>query len=64
MFRAVPPPIIRSTQLHTSFRYCQPILLLAGTVAEMESQFHVSHGTSQQQYWLTIPEGECAFMCS
>jgi len=28
MFQAVPPPIIRSTY---SFRYCQPILLLAAT---------------------------------
>jgi len=36
MFQAVPPPIIRSKTCTYSFRYCQPILLLAGSVDEME----------------------------
>jgi len=35
-----------------SFKYCQPILLLAATVDKM------------QQYWLTIPEAVCRVMCS
>ena len=39
-----------------SFRYCQPILLQAGIVAEMELRL--------QQYWLTIPEADCTVMCS
>jgi len=45
-----------------SFRYCQPILLQAGIVDEVEL-FHLSHDTSLQQYWLTIPEDECTVMC-
>ena len=36
MFQAVPPSIIRSTYCTYSFRYCQPILLLAANVEEME----------------------------
>ena len=48
MFRTVPLSIIRSLSLHTSFRYCEPILLQAGIVDEME-QFYVVHGTSLQQ---------------
>jgi hypothetical protein len=35
-----------------SFKYCQPIMLLAATVDKM------------QQYWLTIPEAVCRVMCS
>jgi len=45
-----------------SFRYCQPILLQAGIMDEME--FHLIHDTSLQQYWLTIPEAERTGMCS
>jgi len=33
-----------------SFRYCQPILLLAATMDKME----LIHGSSWQQYWLTM----------
>ena len=40
-----------------SFRYCQSVLLLAASVNEME--FHLIHASSQQQYWLTIPEAVC-----
>ena len=36
-----------------SFRYCQPILLLAATVEEM----------ALVQLWLTIPEAVCTVMC-
>ena len=36
MFQAVPSPIIRSHNCTYSFRYCQPILLLAAIVDEME----------------------------
>ena len=46
MLQAVPPPIIRSTEL-----YIQP-------------QFHLIHGSSKQQYWLTIPEAVCTVLCS
>jgi len=59
MFQAVPTLIIRSIY---SFRYFQPILLLAATVEEMMS--HLFHGSSYQQYWLTIPEAVCTVMCS
>jgi hypothetical protein len=45
-----------------SFRYCQPILLLAATVMKME--FHLFHGSSYEQYWLTVPEAVCTVMCS
>jgi len=38
-----------------SFTYCQPLLLQAGTVDDVEL-FHLIHYTSLQQYWLTIPE--------
>jgi len=48
MFQAVPLPIVRSCT--HSFRYCQPVVLLAGIVAEMEMQ-------------LTIPEAVCTVMC-
>ena len=34
------------------FRYCQPIVLLAATVEEMERR------------WLAIPEDVCTFICS
>ena len=59
-----------------SLRYCQPILLQAGVVGELYkpnaavwynktcSQFHLTHDTSLQQYWLTIPVAECTVMCS
>jgi len=47
-----------------SLRYCQPILLLAGIVDEMELQFRLIHDTSLQQYLLTIPGAECTIMCS
>ena len=50
-----------------SFRYCQPILLLAGVVVEMKlisSIFHPIHDTSKQQYCFTIPEDICTVMCS
>jgi hypothetical protein len=43
MFRAIPSPIIRNAQLYLQF---PPILLLVGVI----------HDTSQQQYWLPIPE--------
>jgi len=51
MFQAVPPPIIRSTKnCAYSFRYCQPVLLLAASVDEMERSstdaLHVSGGSS------------------
>ena len=44
MFRAVPPPNIRAQNRKHGFRYCQPILLLASVVAEMEltSDFQAS----------------------
>ena len=44
-----------------SFRYCQQILLLAAAVRKME---HLIHGSSYQQYWLTIPKAVCTVMCS
>ena len=47
-----------------SFRYCRPILLLSATMDEMEFQFHLIHGSSKQQYWLTIPEAVCTVVCS
>jgi hypothetical protein len=31
-------------------------LLLVDIMDEMERQFHLIHDTSQQQYWLTVPE--------
>ena len=46
-----------------SFRYCQPILLLAAIMDEME-RGHLIHDSSQQQYWLTIPEAVCTVMCA
>jgi hypothetical protein len=39
-------------------------LLLAGIVDEMEHHFHLINDTSQQQYWLTIPEAANTVMCS
>ena len=45
-----------------SFRYCQPVLLLAAIVDGIE-QFHL-HVSSQQQYGLTVPEAVCTVMCS
>jgi hypothetical protein len=41
MFQAVPPPIIRSTQL-----YCE----------RDGAKCQLFHGSSQHHYWLTIPE--------
>ena len=61
MFQAVPPPIIRSTNCTYSFRCCQPILLLSATMEEM---LHLLHGSSQQQYCLTVPESVCTVVCS
>ena len=46
-----------------TFRYCQPALLLAAILDEME-QFHLIHDSSKQQYWLTIPESVCTVVCS
>jgi len=60
MFRAVPPPIIRSTELYIQLQ----ALSTNGVVDEMERQFHLIHDTSLQQYWLTIPVAECTVMCS
>jgi hypothetical protein len=35
-----------------------------GIVDTMELTFHLSHHTSLQEYWLTIPEAESTVMCS
>ena len=43
-------------------RYCQPIMLLAAIVDEME--FHLIHDSSKQQDWLTIPDAVCTVMSS
>jgi len=43
-----------------NFRYCQPLLLLVGIVVGL----HLSHHTSRQQYWLTIPEVVCTVTSS
>jgi hypothetical protein len=64
MFRAIPSPSSGAHNCTYSFGYCQPVLLLAGIMDEMEMQFHLIHDTSQQQYWLTtIPEAVSTVMC-
>jgi len=45
-----------------SFRHCQPVLLLAAIVDEME--LHSISSMMKQQYWLTTPEAVCTVMCS
>jgi hypothetical protein len=67
MFRAIPSPIIRSTlvTVHTASgivkQYC---CWLVSWMRWNCLQFHLIHDTSQQQYWLTIPEAVYTVMCS
>ena len=50
MFQAVYPPIIRSTKQHIQRQVLsKPILLPAAIVDETE--FHLIHDSSRQQYW-------------
>ena len=37
-------------------------LFLKGST-RFERQFHLTHDTNLQQYWLAIPEAECTVMC-
>jgi hypothetical protein len=60
-FSQFPRPSSGAHNRTYSFRYCQPLLLLAATVDEME---HLLYGSAWQQYWLTIHEAVCKVMCS
>ena len=42
--------------LHNSFRYCQPILLLAAIVNKMELTFHLIHDSSHSTHVPYVPE--------
>jgi len=57
-FRRFLRPSSRAHNSIYSFMYCQPILLLAALVEK------ILHGSSYQQYWLTIHEAVCTVMCS
>jgi len=37
-----------------SCKYCQPLLL--------QTEFHLIHDTSLQQYWLTVPAAEFTYV--
>ena len=64
-FRRFLRPLSGAHKYKYSFRYCQPILLLAAIVDEMElHELNPIYDSSQQQYWLTIPEAVCTVMCS
>ena len=64
MFQAVPPPIIRSTQL------CIQLQVLSTNSAACcyrgwdGNHLHLFHDSRKQQYCLTIPEAVCTIVCS
>ena len=60
MFQAVPPPIVRSTELYIQLQVLSTNTALSAIVDEME----LIHDSSKQQYWLPIPESVYTVMCS
>jgi len=68
MFQAVPPPIIRSTKLHTASGIVKPILRPAANVDEMERSLERSSISSTlasgSSIGLTIPDAVCTVLCS
>jgi hypothetical protein len=50
MFQAVPPPIIRSSNLYTQHRvFVEVFLLLTAIVSEMGLQFQLTHVSGKKQ---------------
>ena len=63
MIQAVPPPVIRSTQL------CIQLQVFSTNIAACcyhgrDGTLHLFLDSSKQQYWLTIPESVSTVVCS